>query len=160
MLRGEVLGGDTERVLRAAADATPASLTRGIGRLVLRLLRKVKQEKLSGQVLNVRTGRLRRSINQRIEGANTARVSGVVGTNVDYGRKHEFGFTGQETVKQHLRNQVKAWGRDIEPMQVTVSSHTRNVKLPERSFLRSALAEMQPDIEREGLAIASEVIKK
>lgn len=55
----------------------------------------VKGEKLSGQVLNVRTGTLRRSISPgegvtRVE-EKTWAITGFVGTNIVYGRIHEFG---------------------------------------------------------------------
>lgn len=114
-------------------------------RLVLKLLRKVKQDKLSGQVLNVRTGRLRRSINQRVT-ESEGRIDGLVGTNVEYARAHELGFTGSVTVKEHMRLIKKAWGHSIKPKQVEVKSHSRAVKFPEKSFLQSALREMQPEI--------------
>lgn len=118
---------------------------KSIGRLILKLLRKVKQDKLSGQVLNVRTGRLRRSINQRVTESD-GRIVGLVGTNVEYAPPHELGFTGSVTVKEHMRLIKKAWGRSINPKRVEVKSHSRAVKFPVNSFLQSALREMQPEI--------------
>jgi phage gpG-like protein len=160
MLSGKVFGADaTIGELRAAGARIGVSMTTSIGRLTLMLLRKVKAEKLSGQVLKVRTGRLRRSINQRIEGANTAHVSGVVGTNVRYGRTHELGFKGTVKVKESLRTQVQAWGKPISPIKVHVRAHDRNVDLPERSFLRSSLRELQPAIVKEIGAGVSEAIR-
>ena len=73
----------------------------GIGRAVLRVQRRVK-EKLSGEVLNVRTGRLRRSIVERVESSGSV-VTGIVGTNVEYAAPHEYGFIGVVTVKESLR---------------------------------------------------------
>ncbi|MFX8565905.1 HK97 gp10 family phage protein, partial [Acinetobacter baumannii] len=64
----------------------------GIGRAVLKLQREVVQNKLSGQVLNVRTGNLRRSIDQVVTTEGSA-VIGIVSTNVKYGRIHEYGFS-------------------------------------------------------------------
>jgi phage gpG-like protein len=118
-------------------------------RLAIMLQGYVKEEKLSGQVLHVRTGNLRRSINQRVD---EDRVIGYVGTNVPYGRVHEFGFSGNVTVREHLR-QARAsghWSHGSEKGSkwvrgkkigepVLVREHTRRVNLPERSFLRSAL---------------------
>ncbi len=118
---------------------------KSIGRLTLKLLTKVKVDKLSGQVLNVRTGRLRRSITHRVT-AEQELVTGIVGTNVEYARAHELGFNGDVSVKVHLRQIKKAWGRDITPKTVEIRSHSRHVNLPAKSFLGSALADMAPEI--------------
>jgi hypothetical protein len=48
--------------LNAFPDVLKGGLKNGITRACLRLERHVKQDKLTGQVLNVRTGRLRRSV--------------------------------------------------------------------------------------------------
>jgi len=114
----------------------------GIGRATLKLQRMVVQDKLSGQVLKVRTGTLRRSIDQAVtdEGAN---VVGIVSTNVKYARVHEYGFKGTVTVRESLRTIKQAFGRPIDAKQITVKSHGRKMDLPARSFLRSALADLE-----------------
>lgn len=143
-ITGEVKG-DREVVadLRRFDAAARGEIQKGIGRITLKLLTRVKAQKLSGQALNVRTGRLRRSITQRIE-SGAEEISGIVGTNVDYAAAHEYGFKGAVTVKQHLRLVKQAFGRPLKsPVWSTVSTHTKNVSLPERSFLRSALADMK-----------------
>lgn len=160
MIKSELVGyAQVSRYLGDSADKLTAGLSKSISRLVLLLQRRVKMDKLSGQVLKVRTGRLRRSINTRMEGLNTQSVAGYVGTNVVYARAHEYGFTGQVNVKQSLRMQTKAWGKDITPVQVTVRAHPRNVSLPERSFLRSALEGMEAEIQREVNGAVIEAIK-
>lgn len=160
MIRGEVVGGpQLKAYLRDAERSITTNMTRSIGRLVLMLQRNVKMDKLSGTVLRVRTGRLRRSINSRMQGEGTQTVAGFVGTNVSYARAHEYGFTGQVNVKQHLRMQVKAFGRSIEPTQVVVSAHPRNVVIPERSFLRSALSDMQPTVRAELRNAVTEAVR-
>lgn len=116
-----------------------------VGRLTLKLLTKVKQDKLSGQVLGVRSGRLRRSINQNVI-ANPNKIVGIVGTNVEYGRFWELGYSGSVSVKAHMRQIKMAFGKSIAPKTVQVSSHTRNVNVGARSFLGSALRDMQPEI--------------
>lgn len=116
-----------------------------ITRLTIQLQRKVKEEKLTGQVLHVRTGRLRRSINRRMAETATS-ITGQVGTNVSYARIHEYGFTGVVNVRAHLRLQSVVFGRPIPPTAVSVRAHTMRMRMPERSFLRSALAEMRPEI--------------
>lgn len=137
----------------------------------LRLLKKVKQEKLSGRettdtktgekvreggALNVKTGRLRRSVHDAVI-AQPNEVIGVVSTNVKYARAHEYGFSGAVTVREHLRMAKTAFGRAIKnPRQVIVKTHSRKVEIPERSFLRSALKELKDEI---GLDLQRSVAK-
>lgn len=141
---GGYLVGDAEVV--AKLDGMGVSLREemkaGIGRAVLKLQRMVVQDKLSGQVLKVRTGTLRRSIDQVVidEGE---KVAGVVSSNLKYARIHEYGFRGTVSVRESLRTIKQAFGRPIEPRQVSVRSHSRRVDLPARSFLRSALADLE-----------------
>lgn len=61
-----------------------------VERLGVMLLNKVKSEKLSGQVLNVKTGKLRRSMNEKLTVTSDS-VTSSVGTNTVYARIHEFG---------------------------------------------------------------------
>lgn len=160
MIKGELIGGETLKL--DAARKGPqlrAGMTQLITRLTMRLLVRVKGSKLSGQVLNVRTGKLRRSINQRVAGQDTPMVSGTVGTNLVYARPHEYGFKGKVTIREHVRTQVTAFGRSITPVQVVVGSHARNVTLPERSFLRSALADMSGEIDAQTNATVLEALK-
>lgn len=115
-------------------------------RVTIKLQAHVKEDKLTGQVLHVRTGTLRRSVNRRVwVGPNS--INGAVGTNVEYAAAHEFGFDGVVTVKEHVRRVSKAKSASSAKAKLlgatTVKAHTRHVHLPERSFLRSALAELQ-----------------
>ena len=54
--------------------------------------------------------------------------------------------SGEVSVKAHLREIKKAWGKDITPRTVEVRTHSRQVNLPAKSFLRSAMEEMTPEI--------------
>lgn len=148
MLRMEFIGGDVlAAVLRSYGGKVQTAIVQSVGRSALRLQREVMQNRLSGQVLNVRTGNLRRSIHQRVTNTGSA-VIGEVNTNVRYGRAHEYGFAGTANVKASLRQVRQAFGRPLKsPRYVQVRAHSRNVKLPERSFLRSALRDMKPMIE-------------
>ncbi|WHZ16003.1 MAG: hypothetical protein OJF52_002851 [Nitrospira sp.] len=135
-------------VLLELEQLTPAirkGLQQGMGRALLRLTRYVKQSKLTGQALHVRTGRLRRSIHSEMQ-TTPIMIEGTGGTNVKYARAHEFGFDGQVGVKAHLRTIKQAFRRAIAPIQIQVSAHSRHMHLPERSFLRSALKELEQDI--------------
>lgn len=137
-------------------SATPGSvetlLTRAITRIAIAVQGVVKSRKLSGQVLHNRTGTLRRSINQRVEQRGD-RIEGTVGTNVIYAGVHEFGFNGQVSVAGHTRNVRQAalkgsseGGGVPGDGVVYVQSHSRMLRMPERSYLRSTLREMRPEI--------------
>ena len=155
-----------ERVIasiRSQYQKVITNVEQSIGRLTLKLLTRVKVNKLSGQVLNVRTGRLRRSITYVVN-KTPSRITGIVGTNVEYARAHELGFSGEVSVKAHLRRtktEKKLFIRGAKAGQVNtkqtlrdqkaksptilVKAHTRKVNLPEKSFLRSALSDMALD---------------
>lgn len=150
MIQGEIIGGDELiAVMRLKAPLLQRNFGQAILRLTVMLQRNVKNDKLSGQVLNVRSGRLRRSINAKTSGLDTTKPEGTVGTNVVYARPHEKGFKGVVSVKAHVRMQKTAFGRAITPVQVNVGPHTMKMNLPERSFLRSALEDLQPIIQEE-----------
>lgn len=140
--------GDTQVIanFRNMPGRVRGELIEYIGRAVLRLRAYVSSRKLSGQVLKVRTGTLTRSIDHAVlQDANE--IHGVVGTNTVYAGKHEYGSSGPEPVKEHLRLIKEAWGKQLKfPVYQQVRAHTRQVNFPERSFLRSSLKEMQDEL--------------
>lgn len=112
----------------------------------LQLSAYIKSQKLSGQVLKVRTGRLRASITHRMY-EQPGSVFATVGTNVVYGRVHEFGLSMDQTIRSHMRLVSVVFGRVLaQPVQVSVRSHTRHVNLPARAFMRPALEERRDEI--------------
>lgn len=131
--------------LRRIHPNTMEALNESVGRLAIKLMRKIKEEKLTGQVLKNRTGTLRRSINQRVDSTATS-VYARVGTNKSYAAAHEYGFTGSVTVKEHMRQIKQAFGQPIAPKNITVHTHSKTMNLPARSFLRSSLREMDAEI--------------
>lgn len=154
VLSGQVLG--AERVAARLSNAGPRVRERvrtEVQRLGLELLRKVKAEKLTGQVLNVRTGRLRRSINYREILGGDASYQARVGTNVSYGRFWELGFQGAQQVREHIRTIRQSFGRPIFPVQSVVHAHSRNVNQAPRPFLQSSLDEMRAEV-RQRLLVA------
>ena len=126
--------------LLALRERMRAALVAGMTDATLKMVQIVKEEKLSGQVLNRRSGRLSRSIKQRVEEMQDGSVRGLIGTNVDYGIAHEFGFHGAVNVRAHSRMQR---GR-----MVSVRAHDRMVNMRERAFLRSTRDESM-DLTRE-----------
>jgi phage gpG-like protein len=149
MITGQVTGASevVER-LRGITPKVRTALENRIQRLTIQLQRHVVQDKLRGQVLNVgKTGRLWRSIQQAMT-SDAQNITGVVSTNVSYGKAHEYGYSGTVTVKEHLRTITQAWGKQLkEPVTSTVRSHSMKMNLPERSFLRSALTDMADEIQ-------------
>lgn len=142
MITGYV-SGDTavSADLRGLPARARTGLAKGLGRIALKLQAKVQREKLTGQVLKVKTGTLRRSVEQLVKDSGDS-VLAVVSSNLSYARTHEFGFNGTASVKEHVRTIKQAFGKSIAPTQVNVKSHSRNVDLPERSFLRTSLREL------------------
>src|SRR5260370_1267916 len=153
MLNIQIVG---DKELIARLDAMPAqiraALVRKVTALALLLEAKVKGDKLSGQVLNVVSGALRRSIFNEVQQSDTA-VTGKVASSGDvkYAAIHEFGGTINVP-------EISAKGKALAFMmggkQVffkKVAAHT--ITMPERSFMRSSLKDMESQI-REGLTEA------
>lgn len=139
------LVGDTELIARLSA--MPGRLQSGIARAVTKLaldLQRRTQQKLSGPVLKVRTGLLRSSINYQVKQSSTE-VTATVGTNVFYGKIHEFGVPHSWEIRPRTARALafEVGGQTIFAMRVT------HPPLPERSFLRSSLREMEPMIKSE-----------
>lgn len=145
MIDGRIFGDDKAiAMLRNVPERAQAELRDTVGRCALRLRRMVMESKLSGQVLKVRTGNLRRGIDSAIF-ERPGEVIGKVSTNVKYARVHEYGYNGTVSVKAHLRQVKQAWGRTLAtPITANVRAFTRKVNFPERSFLRSSLDEFKP----------------
>jgi phage gpG-like protein len=112
-------------------------VTKKMNQLTIKLTNKIKKDKLSGNVLKVQTGRLRNSIHNNVINLGS-KIIGEVSTNVKYAAIHEYGFSGTETVKAHLRKLKNG-------KQINIKSFSRNMNMPERSFMRSSLNEMKDE---------------
>lgn len=142
--------------------------------LAVMLRDAVKNNYLTGQVLHVRTGRLRRSITSSTENGG---FTGVVGTNVEYARIQEFGGTTKphDILPVHAKALFFKGSGVIGPMEKMTSKmgrylrapsaragmkaafdrgemvfakavHHPGSKIPEHSFLRAALRDLGPEI--------------
>ena len=135
MIKIETTGG--EQVLarfRSLPDRLRAELRKSMMKATVDLQGHVKADKLSGQVLNVRTNRLRSSIAQRVTDLSNG-VEGITGTNVAYAGIHEYG--GQIRTRLGTgKNPPKKGGKEFAQM-------------PERSFLRSALQDHRNKIRQD-----------
>jgi phage gpG-like protein len=144
MIAAAMAGGDA---LAAKLEAMPEKVAAALRIEAARLgdeLRAAVVRNLSGGVLQQRTGRLAASIGVAVE-RNGAAVSAVVGTDVPYAAIHEYGgmIPAREILPQGARALAFPWqGRARFFKRVELPP----VQMPERSFLRSALAEMAPEI--------------
>ena len=174
MVIGQILGVEKMiAVLGDKQDKVVKVLKTEVRQLAVMLMGYIKQSKLTGEVLHVRTGRLRRSITSKVVNDGPL-VVGVVGTNVVYAKAHEFGVDKHMmvTVHEYLRRcksrntyAIKNGRRAVRDEGGKVIGHmlkrvlssegvahvgefqrNQHIHLPERSFLRSALADLGPDI--------------
>lgn len=102
---------------------------------------------LSGGVLKIRTGALRASL---AVGPGVG-VGGSVTASAPYAAFQEYGFGGAETVRAHLRVRRKGGSAPVR-------AFSRKVDYPAHSFLRSALAELAPDIRQTIADAVAEVL--
>ena len=157
MLKFEMVGDSEMRAaLAGCSKKIDDEIKSSMAFVVLRLQKQVKTHKLLGQVLNRRTGNLRNNIvrDSWQDGGLTVGVVGIA-SGAPYGKLHEYGFSGAVSVPSHVRQAKQAFGRRLKtPINVHVSAHTRRVGLPERSFMRTAFADMLPFIRQEFEAAA------
>jgi HK97 gp10 family phage protein len=131
--------------LQAMGSEVRASLRRAVVESAVMVQQRTR-EKLAGEVLQERTHHLHDSIHHAIQRDDADGVVATVGTDVVYAAIHEYGFNGTEQVREHLRRISVAFGKPIAPVEATVRAHARRVDMPARSFLRSALTELEPEI--------------
>ena len=138
--------------IRRRAKKVRSAVEKSLVDIHQRLVRHIQRNKLSGQVLKVQTGRLRRSIHTGYGNLKEVVRIGetyttTVGTNVWYGKLHEYGYVGNITAPASTRTTSKG--------TVFVNAHVKRVNLPQRSFIRSALADFEGEV---GLNIRESVI--
>jgi len=134
-----------------------AALTEKINALDVALQRKIQTEKLSGQVLTARSGKLRDSIRALpVVESGTDLVGEVKGAGgvAPYGRVHEYGGRGPYTIVP-----VKAKAlRFMVGGKVVFARMVNHPPLARRSFMRVSLEEMAPEIVAGLRATVAEVI--
>lgn len=134
--------------INAAPERVRKELTKEVTALVLLLEGNIKRDKLSGQVLHVRTGNLRRSIHAVLPVTQTD--TGVFGKvvqsgDVKYGAIHEFGGRTPAHVIEAKRGKALAFMMGGKMAFAKRVNHPGS-QMPERSFMRSALADMRNTI--------------
>lgn len=139
-----------DRAVRARLDAMPdrvrARLERAVYTLAEKLRSHIVRDKLLGQVLNRRSGRLGQSIQQKVESTGTS-ITGTVYSagDVKYAAIHEFGghISAREIVARNAKSLAFVMGgKQVFAKRVQWPGAT----MPERSFMRSSLADMKEEI--------------
>jgi len=141
--------------LRALPSAVAARLADTVARLAQALYDRV-EENLSGVVLQRRSSRLAASIVQAVDGLSAS--VGFDPAAVPYGAAQEFGAD----IRAHLIAAKNARalsfvvaGRRVFAKRVMFPG----AHLPERSFLRSALADLAPEIGAKIAATVAETVE-
>lgn len=142
MITASIINGkEAPQKLRDAAQMVDTALDRTVLTLAIKMTNLVKT-KLGGDVLKVRSGRLRRSIHYNIQNGG-GKVEATVGTNVVYGKVHELGGVWQ--IPAFMRMQRKVFGKDMKfPHMVNVRAHSATYQ--KRSFLVASLDQMSDEI--------------
>jgi len=136
-------------------DSIP-NIQSGVQKEIMRLALKMTtlvMTKLSGDVLKVRTGRLRRSIHPEWD-FEPGVYRATVGTNVEYAGIHEYG--GIIHAKERIQKMYFKAKDGIVSRQFVKKSKSNfmqeaqrkahDIHMPERSYLRSSLREMNTEI--------------
>jgi phage gpG-like protein len=150
MLRITLVG---TQELMARLDRMPAAvrsiLETKMREIAIQLQTHVQRDKLSGQVLNVVTGALRRSITQTVSSFGDTVVAEVFSAgDVKYAGIHEYG--GQTQPHDIYPKSADALHFMIGGQEIFAKVvHHPGSRMPERSFLRSALGDMAPTIAEE-----------
>jgi phage gpG-like protein len=138
------------------------SIFRSVSKLAIGLQTKVRDEKLSGEVLKNRTGTLRRSIIERVED-NGNTITGIVGTNLSYARIHEFGGTIKHpggTAYLLFAHETAVFLKNSNPLADRARrTKPHDIPMPERSYLRSSLKEYEPVAQSELSAAVKQAVE-
>jgi len=150
VITASVIGDAALARLATMPEAVKERLAAAVDRLSQEL-RDAVERKLSGEVLRQRSGRLAASIDVNLTGTGGA-IGARLSSDVEYAAIHEYGGTiaAREVLPRGARALAFPWkGRQHFFKRVELPT----VTMPERSFLRSALDEMAPQI-REAVAAA------
>jgi phage gpG-like protein len=131
--------------LQKLPEQLRGAVRRAVEAETIALARHVKEFKLTGQQLKTRTGTLRRSIAAATLLTGPDAVLGAVGTNLVYAATHEYGGTTRAHVIEARRKKALAFAMGGKDVVVRRVMHPGS-RMPERSFLRSSLAERADDI--------------
>lgn len=143
------LTGDKEIIAKIdrLSPAVHAALLKKVWELVLKIEAYIKTNKLNGQVLNRRTGKLARSIASEVED-NFERIIGIIfqSADVPYGAIHEFGGkTAAHVIVPKKASVLRFWDKSGQKVFARKVNHPGSV-MPERSYMRSSLSDFSTQI--------------
>lgn len=159
MITARLVGDDAVLAwLRAAPDLVASGLARAITTLGIELQRKIQENELTGQTFATRSGSLEASNSLQIDQSDD-RIAATFSSNSDYTHAHEYGF-GAADVGANLRRITNAFRRPIPRKAISLRSYRQRIDVPERSFLHSALEDMDPVIRDEVEAALREALTR
>ena len=144
--------------LAALPDRLRDALADKVNMLAVALQAKI-QQKLSGEVLNQKSGALKRSIVIAIDDSSASMTASLaVSGDIKYAAIHEFG--GVIPPHDILPDKARALafavgGKEVFAARVNLPA----IAMPERSYMRSSLAEMADDIREELSEAAAEAME-
>lgn len=161
MLRTDVVGDKAavDRLMGLPQEVNIA-LMRKMGTLTIRLYRHIVLNKLSGQVLRTVSGRLKRSVTFDIRKNGDQLVSEVFtdGT-APYDAIHEYGGKTPPHEIVPVKAQALSFLRDGKRVFYKKINHPGS-RMPERSYMRSALDDMREEIESELVSAFEQALRR
>lgn len=146
----------TAKFERLPTSVMAALLKKG-EQLRVRLRRYIIDNKLSGQVLNRKTGRLQRNTRTKLESTQSKII--ITASNISrYGRIHERGGIVPAHIIEPKKAHALRWVRGGEHFAKKV--HMPAVLMPKRSYLGSSLREMSSTMTLELKAAIVQGMKK
>lgn len=149
MIVNIVVNGDKEVIakFKSMPAAVHAALLQKVYELSLKLEAHVKKNKLSGQVLGRKSGRLIRSIGSKVLQTPQS-VFGIVfqSSDVPYGAIHEYGGkTGAHLIVPKKAKVLAFAGKGGGQVFARKVNHPGST-FPERSYMRSSLRDLSTEI--------------
>lgn len=143
-----VITGDERLIgrLRQIGDEVPNAINRGMNQATALVQSYIMEQKLLGQVLNRRTGNLQRNIRSAVERLDDRQLKGsvYVTSHAPYARVHEYG--GIVHVPKIVPVNKRALHFFVGSKEVfAMSADPHDVTMPQRSFMRTALAEKRDE---------------
>lgn len=139
-----------DRKVMQQLDAMPGKLRDALYKtvymLALKLQKHIVADKLQGQVLNHRSGNLQRSIQTDVKDDNKGVIGRVFSAgDVKYAAIHEYGGRIPARIIEPKNGEALRFmmnGKAVFAKRV----NWPGASMPERSFMRSALRDMRPEI--------------
>lgn len=146
MITARLVGDDTVLAwFRATPDAAASGLARAIAKLGIDLQRKIQETELTNEVLDKRYRSFEPNVGLQID-EDGDRIAATVTGRDEYARAR--GHRSHRTADPGatLRRKRKSLGLPIAQKKIDIRFYPRQMKPPERSFLGSALEDMEPEI--------------